>query len=107
MVDKNFFEELSQQIAKLMPAANALSNDVRKSIAAAMQSSFQKMDLVTREEFDAQVAALARANEKITAMEELIRQLETRMSEAATNGAKHEEKPGIIITDERGHPENR
>jgi BMFP domain-containing protein YqiC len=76
MVDKNFFDELSQQISRLLPAANAMGEDIKKTVSAAMQSSFQKMDLVTREEFEAQVAALQRAQEKIAAMEAVIGKLE-------------------------------
>jgi ubiquinone biosynthesis accessory factor UbiK len=83
MVDKNFFDELSQQISRLLPAANAMGEDIKKTVSAAMQSSFQKMDLVTREEFDAQVAALQRAQEKIAAMEAVIGQLEDRLDNSS------------------------
>lgn len=79
MVDKNFFDELSQQISRLLPAANAMGEDIKKSVSAAMQSSFQKMDLVTREEFEAQVTALQRAQEKIAAMEAVINRLEEQV----------------------------
>ncbi len=79
MVDKNFFDELSQQIARLLPAANAMGEDIKKSVSAAMQSSFQKMDLVTREEFEAQVLALQRAQEKIAAMEAVMGRLEEQV----------------------------
>ena len=39
------------------------------------------MDLLTREEFDAQLAALARAEETIAALEAQLAQLENRVQE--------------------------
>ena len=94
MVDKNFFDDLAQQIAKLLPAASALGNDVKKNISAVMQSSFQKMDLVTREEFDAQVLALARAEQRIAAMELLIQDLEKKASSGSAAAADPGDLPG-------------
>lgn len=84
MVNKSFFDELSQQIARLLPAASALGDDVKKNISAALQSSFQKMDLVTREEFEAQTRALQRAQEKMDAMELVIAELEKSLARQAT-----------------------
>lgn len=84
MVDKSFFDDLSAQITRLIPAASALGNDVKNTISAAMQSSFQKMDLVTREEFDAQKQALERAQERIVALEALLVRLEADMAARET-----------------------
>ncbi len=84
MNNKSFFDELSQQIARLLPAASALGDDVKKSISAALQNSFQKMDLVTREEFEAQTRALQRAQEKMDALEAVIAELEQSLARQAT-----------------------
>ena len=84
MINKSFFDELSQQIARLLPVASALGDDVKKSISAALQNSFQKMDLVTREEFEAQTRALQRAQEKMDAMEVVIAELEQSLARQAT-----------------------
>jgi BMFP domain-containing protein YqiC len=42
---------------------------------AALQSVLGKMDLVTREEFDAQAAVLARTREKVEALEKVVQSL--------------------------------
>lgn len=48
---------------------------------AVMQSTFTKMNLVGREEFDVQSAVLARTREKLEALEQLIAQLEDKLSD--------------------------
>tara|TARA_R110002167_G_scaffold134636_3_gene320620 strand:+ start:502 stop:783 length:282 start_codon:yes stop_codon:yes gene_type:complete len=81
MIDKRFFEEISQQISKLLPQAEAAGDDVKRSVAAAMQKGFARMDLLTREEFEAQLAALSRAEQKIETLETQLVQLENRVQE--------------------------
>ncbi len=80
MIDKRFFEDLSQHISKLLPQAEAAGEDLRKSVNLALQKGFSKMDLLTREEFEAQAAALDRALARIALLEEQIAQLETRLN---------------------------
>jgi hypothetical protein len=41
-----------------------------------MQAGFQKLDLVSREEFDVQAAVLARTREKLEALEKRLEELE-------------------------------
>lgn len=80
MIDKRIFEEIGQQISKLLPQAEAAGDDMKKSVAAAMQKGFSRLDLLTREEFDSQLAALGRAEERINALEAQIIQLEERLA---------------------------
>lgn len=81
MIDKRFFEEISQQISKILPQAEAAGDDVKRSIASAMQKGFARMDLLTREEFEAQLAALVRAEQKIEALEAQLLQMESRVQQ--------------------------
>lgn len=81
MIDKRFFEDISQQISKLLPQAEAAGDDIKRSVSSALQKGFARMDLLTREEFEAQLAALARAEEKIGALEAQLAQLENRVQE--------------------------
>jgi len=46
-----------------------------------LQSTFAKMDLVTREEFDVQTAVLARTREKLEKLEKQIAELESKYSQ--------------------------
>ena len=81
MIDKRFFEEISQQISKILPQAEAAGDDMKRSVSSALQKGFARMDLLTREEFEAQLAALARAEEKIDTLETQVAQLENRVQE--------------------------
>lgn len=72
-------DDLARRLAAMMPsAAQDLQRDMEKNIRAVLQSSFQKMDLVTREEYDVQVALLARTREKLEALEQRVAALETQ-----------------------------
>jgi BMFP domain-containing protein YqiC len=59
-----------------VPGAQALGEEVQMQIRSAMNSALQKMDLVTREEFDTQQAVLMRSREKLDALEKQIAELE-------------------------------
>ncbi len=81
MIDKQFFEELSQQISRLLPQAGAVGEDVRKAVNSTLQKGFERLDLLTREDFDGQRRALARAEERITYLEKEMAKLEQMVIE--------------------------
>ena len=70
-MNKQIFEDLSNKINGLLK--NTPAADLEKNMRALLSSTFAKLDLVTREEFDVQREVLARSREKIT-------QLETRLA---------------------------
>ena len=74
-----FITEFVRQLGEILPTS-AAKDDIQKGIHAVAQSTFAKMDLVTREEFDAQQAVLKRTRAQLEAMEtqlaELYKQLE-------------------------------
>ena len=74
MQDKNLLNDLSDKLASLLPKAEALGSEVKDELQSKIQgqlkSSLASLDVVSREEFDAQVAALARAEAKIAELEQ-------------------------------------
>ncbi len=76
MINTQFFEDLTQQIARLLPQAGAASEEVKKTVNAVLQKGFASLDLLTRQEFEAQAAALARAEERLAALEGEMARLE-------------------------------
>lgn len=64
-----------------VPGAQALGDEVQMQIRSAMNSALQKMDLVTREEFDTQQAVLTRSREKLDALEKQIAELEQTLQQ--------------------------
>ncbi len=78
MLNSNFISMLSQQAAKLFPAAAGIQQDLQKNLSALLKDSFEKLDLVTREEFDSQVQALEQAKNRIGQLERLVASLEAK-----------------------------
>ena len=76
MFDSKFFEDLNARIAEVIAASPA--KDIEKNMKAMLTAMFARLDLVTREEFDIQVAVLQRTREKLEA-------LEARLAEADKN----------------------
>jgi BMFP domain-containing protein YqiC len=80
---KQLFEQM-QAIAVDMQAKiseviqNSPAKDVEKNVRAMMTQGFQKMDLVTREEFDVQAKVLAKTREKLEALEAKVATLESK-----------------------------
>jgi BMFP domain-containing protein YqiC len=73
-MDNRVLDEINKKINDLL--ANTPAADVQKNLRALLQSTFAKLDLVTREEFDVQRAVLLRAREKITQLEARLAALE-------------------------------
>ena len=57
---------------------NSPAKDIEKNVRAMMNQGFQKMDLVTREEFDLQSRVLAKTREKLEALEAKVTALEKK-----------------------------
>lgn len=68
---------LSDFAARLaQAAAEGPTRDMEKNARALLGSLFARLDLVTREEFDAQMAVLARARARIAELEARVAVLE-------------------------------
>lgn len=81
----DFLDRFNQQLSALLGSdLQALDKEMRQHIRTAAQSAFGKMDLVTREEFDAQRAVLMRTREKLEALERQVATLEQRLEDSTT-----------------------
>lgn len=76
----DFFSQIQQNLSDLI--ANSPAADVEKNVKAFMAQAFTRMDLLTRDEFDTQIALLERALARITALEQRVQQLESRLNES-------------------------
>lgn len=82
MFDPKQLDELTDRLVGLLPKGVVdMQKDVEKNVRAMVQSTFAKMDLVTREEFDVQTAVLARTREKLEKLEKQIAELESKYSQ--------------------------
>ena len=77
MPDPGKLDELARRLAAAVPpGARAIGEDLEKSFRAMLQSAFAQLDLVTREEFDAQSRVLARTRELLERLEGRVARLE-------------------------------
>lgn len=69
-----FIDELTAKLGQL--AATSPARDVEKNLRALLSAGLARLDVVTREEFDVQAKLLARALEKLAALESRLAELE-------------------------------
>lgn len=74
MLNPKLLDDISTRISELIAATPA--RDIEKNTRALLSSAFARLDLVTREEFDIQATLLARALEKLAALEARVATLE-------------------------------
>ena len=80
MLDAKLLDDIAKRLSGAVPAsAKAVQADVEKNLRAATQSVFDRLDLVTREEFDVQRKVLARSRSKIDQLEKQVAELEARL----------------------------
>ena len=79
MFDTKFIDDLARQISDAIPAGvKGMQEDVQKNIHTLLQGALSRLDLVTREEFDAQSQVLMRTREKLEQLEQLGSDLEEK-----------------------------
>jgi BMFP domain-containing protein YqiC len=81
MIDTKFIDDLARQISETIPAGfKDMQEDVQKNIHTLLQGALSRLDLVTREEFDAQSQVLARTREKLEQLEKTVSGMEEKNS---------------------------
>ena len=81
MIGEKVFDDISARVAAAM--ASSPIRDVEKNVRVLVRGALDRLDFVSREEFDIQVALLARTREKLEALEERLASLEGRAKTAA------------------------
>ena len=82
MLQNKLLEDITSKISKLVSESPAA--DIEKYLKALLQSIFAKLDLVTREEFDAQTQVLLKAREQLNALEQKLNALESASKDQAS-----------------------
>jgi BMFP domain-containing protein YqiC len=77
MLDPKQLDDLARRLAASMPkGVQVLQEDINRSFRATLEAGLNRLDLVSREEFDVQAAVLARSRAKVDALEQRIAELE-------------------------------
>lgn len=79
MLDSKQISSLVETVSKVLPQGfGELPEQAQKNFKASLSRAFEKMDLVSREEFDVQTAVLAKTRQKLDALEAKVSALETK-----------------------------
>jgi BMFP domain-containing protein YqiC len=71
------FEELVQRLLQgLPPGMRAARDDIEKNFRSALRAGLARLDVTTREEFDAQSKVLERTREMVEKLEQRVAELE-------------------------------
>lgn len=82
MISAKFIDNMNEQLSQLFgEGPQKTQEELKRGANLIMQSAFAKMDLVTREEFDAQKAVLTRTRELVDQLEQRITELEQTAKE--------------------------
>ena len=83
MIDSRLLDEISSALGRhLPPNVRAVKDDFEKNARSVLQSSLERMDLVTREDYDIQVALVARLRARLDALEARVNDLEASQANA-------------------------
>lgn len=76
MINAQKLEEIAQQVANaLPPGLKNVAEEVENKTKQILQGQLNKLDVVTREEFDVQTQVLLRTREKLVVLEKQVSEL--------------------------------
>ncbi len=82
-MDTRLIEELARKLAdSVPPGVRALQADMERNFRSLLEAGLNRMNLVTREEFDVQQRVLERTRDKLAALEARLGELESRSGPA-------------------------
>ncbi|TDQ76820.1 accessory factor UbiK family protein [Paraburkholderia silvatlantica] len=71
------FNDLQSRVSDLLK--NSPARDFERNVRAMLSQGFSKLDLVTREEFDAQTQVLVRTRQRLEELERRVAELEQKL----------------------------
>ena len=77
MFKKDEIQNLSNKVKTLVK--NSPISDIEDNINALLKSTFTKMDLINREEYDVQIEVLKKTRAKVEALETKIKDIEKKL----------------------------
>jgi ubiquinone biosynthesis accessory factor UbiK len=80
MIDLTHIDDLARRLSSLVPPGlREGREELQENFKAVLQTGLQRLDLVTREEFEVQRAVLLRTREKLEELQRAVAQLEGQL----------------------------
>lgn len=80
-IDPAQLEALAQRLSRLLPPGLAgLRGELEQNFRAVLQSGLEKLDLISREEFEVQKAVLQKTRTRLEALEQQLLELENSLN---------------------------
>lgn len=81
-MDPKTLDDFAKRLAEIVPqSARDLHQDIEKNLRAVITSTFSKLNLVTREEFEIQQNVLLRTRNKVENLEQQVAALESQLQQ--------------------------
>ena len=81
-MDPKILDDFARTLSEAVPKGlRDLQHDMEKNMRAALEGSFDRLNLVTREQFEVQAGVLARTRAKVEALEQRVAALEAQLLE--------------------------
>lgn len=73
MFNTKHFDDLARKLFAVLPTSvNNIEKEIQQKFNEILQVAFNRMDLITRDEFDVQTKVLARTREKLEALQQQV-----------------------------------
>ena len=80
-MDEKIFKNFIDQLGDVLPPLDKeFGQELRHHLRSALMRTFERLEVVTREEFDAQNAVLTRSREKIDQLEQKVADLSATLN---------------------------
>lgn len=76
MTPAGLIDQIAEQVSRLLP--QGLTQEMRRNLHAALRSTFDRLELVTRDELEVQEQVLLRTRARLEEMERRVAELEAR-----------------------------
>ena len=81
MNPNDLLNQIQSQLDKTLSGAGSITDEVHQLVRVSVTKALSGLDIVSREEFDAQAAVLARTRKKLQDLEEQVANLEIKIHE--------------------------
>ncbi|SFH60055.1 accessory factor UbiK family protein [Modicisalibacter xianhensis] len=100
MASNDRFSRLAQQIGERLQEASHAPEEIQRSVQSVMRGAFDRMELVSREDFDILMDVLQRTRSRVEALERQVAALEAAVDAQSATPAS----PAVVAADTAAPP---